>query len=90
MTNLIYRNLCRNVDEIFNHEYGNCNYCKNNGFCLCPKSSSGFRCELMSENYFISLDPLVRIEMKKGETSFIYLIIAQISCVSLEYLTRFK
>jgi hypothetical protein len=68
----------------FFHEHGNCNYCQNDGLCLrdnsnenqwnfvclCSKCSFGSFCQFASGNYFITLDMLIGIEMKTGETSF--------------------
>jgi hypothetical protein len=68
----------------FYHEYSICNYCKNDGLCLrqkpnedqwkfrclCQKCSFGSLCQFLSGNYFITLDMLIGIEMKTGNTSF--------------------
>jgi hypothetical protein len=68
----------------YNHEHGNCNYCKNDGLCirqdpkenswnficLCPKCSYGSLCQFAPKNYFITFDMLIGIEMKIGNTLF--------------------
>jgi len=43
---------------------------KGNFVCLCSKCSFGSFCQFVSGNYFITLDMLIGIEMKTGNTSF--------------------
>ena len=70
--------------HLFSHQYGVCDYCKNNGLCLtqkpnvdqwkyrclCADCSFGSFCQFATGNYFITLDILIGIDMKTGNSSF--------------------
>ena len=70
--------------HLFSHQYGICDYCENNGLCLtqkpnedqwkfrclCSDCSFGSFCQFVTGNYFFTLDMLIGIDMKTGNSSF--------------------
>ena len=67
----------------FNHQHGNCDYCKNDGLCLrqnsfeskwiftclCQECSYGSICQFARGSYFITLDMLIGLEIQSDKTS---------------------